>query len=592
MIFSPKSPCGRTKRNASASTYANQFSIAPPTSGPQYTSPGLPPMSRLTPPTIVSGTDVKPPRIRTGSAFRATSERLNCPPLLAPHMMPATIATRPATDHTISQIVLSGMPMDSAASWSSATARSARPMRVRWKKTARMATSTAAVAAADISSWLICTPATMNERSGMPTSSFLTLAPHTISPKPSRKKLRPMVAMNRMIASWFTSGRSTTRSMRKASPTITAIVITSATATGTPRSMSPTSVRAANSTITPWAKLKTPEALKMRTKPSATSEYIRPVATPPSSTSTRKAGEPAMSRNGPTKTPWRISVMARPEIGVEDRRGLAHVLGWTVGDLAPVVQDGDTVGDVHDHAHVVLDERDRRAELAVHVEDEARHVLLLLDVHAGHRLVEQQQLGLGGERAPELHALLQSIGQLAGRRLADGLDLEGGDHALDEGAGGQLLAPGGGPPDRVEQEVPAHLQQPARHEVVEHAHALEERDVLEGARHPELGHVGRRQPRAVAALEEDAALVGMVEAADDVEQRGLARAVGPDDGEDLPALDVQAHAAQREQSAKAHADPLHLEQGPGCLRGHRTACAAPTSRMRTSARMVPVRPSS
>jgi hypothetical protein len=54
--------------------------------------------------------------------------------------------------------------------------------------------------------------------------------------------------------------------------------------------------------MTPWAKLKTPEALKMRTKPSATSEYIRPVATPPSSTSTRKAGEPAMSRNGPTKT--------------------------------------------------------------------------------------------------------------------------------------------------------------------------------------------------------------------------------------------------------------------------------------------------
>src|SRR5256886_8326651 len=106
-----------------------------------------------------------------------------------------------------------------------------------------------------------------------------------------------------------------------------------------------------------------------------------------------------------------------------------------------------------------------------------------------------------------------------------------------------------------------------------HAHALEERDVLEGARHPELGHVGRRQPRAVAALEEDAALVGMVEAADDVEQRGLARAVGPDDGEDLPALDVQAHAAQREQSAEAHADPLHLEQGPGCLRAHRTACA-------------------
>ena len=79
---------------------------------------------------MAPGTDVKPPRINTGSAFSAMSERLNCTPLLAPHMIPAAMATRPATDHTTTQIVLSGMPMESAASWSSATARSARPMRV------------------------------------------------------------------------------------------------------------------------------------------------------------------------------------------------------------------------------------------------------------------------------------------------------------------------------------------------------------------------------------------------------------------------------------------------------------------------------
>ena len=41
---------------------------------------------------------------------------------------------------------------------------------------------------------------------------------------------------------------------------------------GTPRSISPTSVRAENSTMAPWAKLNTPEALKMRTKPRATRE--------------------------------------------------------------------------------------------------------------------------------------------------------------------------------------------------------------------------------------------------------------------------------------------------------------------------------
>ena len=47
---------------------------------------------------MAPGTEVKPPRIRTGRAFSAMSERLNCTPLLAPHMTPATMATRPATE--------------------------------------------------------------------------------------------------------------------------------------------------------------------------------------------------------------------------------------------------------------------------------------------------------------------------------------------------------------------------------------------------------------------------------------------------------------------------------------------------------------
>src|SRR6266566_4906768 len=430
MIFSPKSPCGRTRRNASASTYANQFSIAPPTSGPQYTSPTFSPTPMISPPTTAPGTEVKPPRIRTGSALSATSDRLNCTPLLAPHMIPATIATIPATDQTISQIVLSGMPIESAASWSSATARSARPTRVRWKKTPRTATRTAAVSAANISSWLIWTPVTMNERSGMPMSSFLTLAPQTISPKPSRKKVSPIVAMNRMMCSWLTSGRSTTRSMTQASATITAVV------------------------------------------------------------------------------PKRSSVMAHPEVGVEDGRVLADLGGRAVGDLAPVVEDHDAVRDVHDHAHVVLDERDRRAELRVDVEDEAAHVFLLLDVHAGHRLVEQEELGLGGERAPELHALLQPVGQSAGRGLADRLDLQKIDDPLDERAVLDLLTAGRAPVERLQQEASPRFEEPPRHEVVEHAHALEQGHVLEGSGDAEDGDVGRAEVRPVLAVEDDSSRVG------------------------------------------------------------------------------------
>src|SRR5258705_2761930 len=370
--------------------------------------------------------------------------------------------------------------------------------------------------------------------------------------------------------------------MAKASATMTPMVSTRATATGTPRSIRPTSVSAAKSTITPWAKLKTPEALKISTKPSATSEYMRPAATPPMSTSAKKAGFDAMSAKGAT-SPCSTSLMRDPEIGVEHGLVLAHLLGRAVGDLAPVVEHDHAVGDVHHHAHVVLDERHGGPELAVDVEDEAAHVLLLLDVHAGHGLVQQQELRLGGQGPRQVHALLQAVGQRAGRRLADGLDLQEVDDALDGGAVGQLLRARRAPPERVGEDVAAHLEQPARHDVVEHAHALEEGDVLERARDAERGHVGRRQVRALLAGEPDAALERVIEAADDVEERGLAGAVGADDGQDLAALDLEAHLVQRHQRAEAHADGLHFQQGPR----HR-----PTSRMRTSAVMMPVRPSS
>ncbi len=67
--------------------------------------------------------------------------------------------------------------------------------------------------------------------------------------------------MNRMICGWLTSGRSTTRSMPKARAIITPIVAISEAQIGMPRLISPTKVSAANSTMTPWAKLNTPEAL-------------------------------------------------------------------------------------------------------------------------------------------------------------------------------------------------------------------------------------------------------------------------------------------------------------------------------------------
>src|SRR5687768_1029727 len=251
--------------------------------------------------------------------------------------------------------------------------------------------------------------------------------PHTVCPNPSRKYAMPRVAMKRTIGSWFTRRRSTSRPMNHATATMMATVTASATMRGI-FSISRTSESAAKSTIAPWAKLKTPDALKISTSPIATSEYSTPDMRPPRMTSSHcgnfvdpiAIGETAPAASSTKKAMVRLRVVAvfilrketrgssvlHPEVRVDHRLVGANLVRRAVGDLPAVVEHHHAVGEVHDDAHVVLDQHDGGAELVVHIEDEAAHVLLFLDVHAGHGLVEEQHPGLGGERAAEVDALL------------------------------------------------------------------------------------------------------------------------------------------------------------------------------------------
>src|SRR3990167_2567255 len=328
----------------------------------------------------------------------------------------------------------------------------------------------------------------------------------------------PSVAISSVMPSWLTSLPSTSFSISQATITITSIAAAKAstlpsTLLSMPRPCGIHSEKraiasAANSTIAPCAKLNTPDALKISTKPRAISEYSMPDIRPPISVSRKNAMVMSAPRSsgtpndpprgsgpawgGPAPGPsLRCSSVTRPQVGVDDVGVLAHLLRRAVTDLAAVVEHDDAVGDVHHHAHVVLDQHDGGAVLVVDVEDEAAHVLLFLDVHAGHRFVQQQQAGLHRQRAAEVDTLLQPVGQAPHRRLAIGLDLEEVDDALDELAVRHLLALGRPQSKRLLEEVALHAQVAAGHDVVEHAHALEQRQVLEGARDARLGHLAR-----------------------------------------------------------------------------------------------------
>jgi hypothetical protein len=116
----------------------------------------------------------------------------------------------------------------------------------------------------------------------------------------------------------------------------------------------------------------------------------------------------------------------------------------------------------------------------------------------------------------------------------------------------------------------AHV--PPDHHVLERGEIREEADVLEGARDAERRDAVGRRVHEPLSLEEEAPLILAIEAREDVEERGLSRAVGPDEPVDLALADREAHAGKRDEAAEALGDVLDLEEGLACMTStHRIA---------------------
>ena len=185
--------------------------------------------------------------------------------------------------------------------------------------------------------------------------------------------------------------------------------------------------------------------------------------------------------------------MLLAQVGPDHVRVGGHLCGRAGADRPAEVDHHHPVGQVHHQAHVVLDHDDRDAQLVADVEDEAGHVLGLLEVHPGHRLVEQQQLGLHGQRAAELDPLLDAVGQQADREPPPLLQLEEVDDVLDRCPVEQLAPAGPAEPGERGQHAVRVVVVAAEHQVVQHGQVGEQLDVLECA-----GHARARRSRAGA----------------------------------------------------------------------------------------------
>src|SRR5687768_3496636 len=267
--------------------------------------------------------------------------------------------------------------------------------------------------------------------------------------------------------------------------------------------------------------------------------------------------------------------MRRSQVGLDDLRVLLHLGRRAFGDLLAVVEHQHAVADVHHQPHVVLDQQQRDAVVA-DAPDQLAERNALRGVHARGRLVQGEELGLGGEGPRDLEPALVAVRQAAGglvRACADADVVEQLQRAFLDGL---FLCQGALGAQHRADHPGAAAQVPADHHVLKRRQVGEQADVLEGARDSGLRHVVRLQPAQAAPAEGERAGVGGVDPGQHVEERGLARAVRSDQAVDLALTDREGDVLQRLHAAEALGDT------PGRKELAHARCCSSSSRFRTA----------
>ena len=190
------------------------------------------------------------------------------------------------------------------------------------------------------------------------------------------------------------------------------------------------------------------------------------------------------------------------------------------GGGASVFVQHDHVGDLIRLGQVVRDEHRNLAPLAQCLAELGRQLAPKRCIERRERLVEQQHIGIGRERARERDALLLTARKLRGVPRAERADAQSIDDPF--GAFGCAV-------------TPVHSARDAVGDVPRDGHVREERVSL---KHVPDAPLLRRQVDALGAVEQrascrdDAARVGCDEAGDALQGQCLSRTRRPDEGDD------------------------------------------------------------
>src|SRR5689334_14551845 len=206
----------------------------------------------------------------------------------------------------------------------------------------------------------------------------------------------------------------------------------------------------------------------------------------------------------------------------------SDLLRRTLRDLLAVVEHGYALRCAHHDLHVVLDQENRDRALLAERADEGEERGGFLWVHPGGRLVEEQQLRLGRERAGDLEPTLVAVGEVLCELVVRSSQPREGEQLARLLLGLALLAPDAGQPEDRAEDAALQAGVHADQHVLERRHLREQADVLERATDAELRDRVRRLLGDVDAVEDDRSGRSTVEHCQHVEEGRLAGPVRPD----------------------------------------------------------------
>ena len=211
------------------------------------------------------------------------------------------------------------------------------------------------------------------------------------------------------------------------------------------------------------------------------------------------------------------------------------------------MEEPDAVRDLAGEAHLVGREQHGHA-LGLQVANRGQHLADQLGVERARDLVEQHRPRPRGEGAGDRHPLLLAAGEPVGRVL-----LAPGEPEAGEQRPGRLIG-------LLARDVVALLD--PEQDVVDHVQVREEVVGLEHEREPAANRHGLdRRVGDHLPVEEDVAVVDVLQQVDAAQDRGLARAGGADQRHGLVLVNGQVDAVEHLPVAERLGDPGQLEHG-------------------------------